>query len=674
MRASLQWLNDLLDRPVSLAEAAERLTLAGFPVEVWGDTPDGDTWLEVELTSNRGDCLSHLGLAREIAAATGRQARDPSGSTGRVARTAGGLIPVTVQDTEACPFYSARVIRGVTAGPSPEWMQSRLRTIGQIPRNNLVDCTNYVLFELGQPTHVFDLQKLKGPSITVRHARAGETLLPIGDGAKPIALRAGDLVIADAASPVAIAGVKGGAASAITESTKDIVLEAATFAPRAVRSASRGLGITSDSSYRFERGVDPAQVAAASARLAELIVQTAGGTPEEGLSVGGKPVAPERTVTVRVNRCAALLGCDVSAKDMVDLLAPLGLRPTVDSGGANIETTIPPGRIDLEREVDLIEEVARLRGMDRIPMRDTIAVRAHPPSAQVQATRAAKDLLAGLGYLEAVTHTLISERAAASHSGGAGSVLRLDDERALAPVLRPSLVPSLLEVLATNTDRAGERPSIFEVARAFTVTGTDHREPTLIGAICPGDGTGESCYRTLRGAVERLVRMLTGSRPSFTSSSATGLAPSADVAVSGRRIGSIGLVTSGALKAAGVDGPVAAVELDLLESIRVFPPEVRVHALPSFPSTERDLSLVVDNAVSWKSLEGAVQSLGLPSLVDLRFVTTFRGKQVGANRKSVTMRLTFRADDRTLRREEADAATAEALKSLKSSFGAEVRS
>lgn len=688
MRASLRWLNSLLDSPVTLEEAAERLTLAGFPVEHWETTDDGDTALEVELTSNRGDCLSHLGLAREIAATTGRRAIDPASDapqfiTEHLSRRSASAGPTTApsltvsnEDHLACPVYSAHVIRGVRVVPSPDWMQSRLRAIGQVPRNILVDATNYVLFELGQPTHVFDLRTLAGPAIVVRRARAGETLLPIGEGAAPVTLRASDLVIADAATPVAVAGVKGGAPTAVTDATTDIVVEAATFDPRAVRSASRGLGLASDSSFRFERGVEAAQVGRAAARLVQLILTHAGGMLDGPPHSAGAAIAPPRTVSLRVARCSALLGSAITADDIVRFLAPLGLQPRID--GATVVCQIPPERIDLTREVDLIEEVARLRGLDAVPTHQRITIRTHAPEPVVQATRAAKDLLAGLGYLETVTHTLVTERAAASHVATADGLLRVEDERALAPILRPSLLASLLEVLATNTDRAGERPLLFEVARQFQLDGATHREPVTLALLHPssvGERDGASCYRALRGSVERVVRAIVGANAVIEeeSSPAAGYSPSATISVDGRVIGRIGLVGRGALKAAGVDGPVAAAELEFLESVRAFPPEVRVRALPTFPASDRDLSLVVPLSVRWRAIHAHVTALGLANLEAADFVTTFCGAQIGAGRKSVTMRLKFRAPDRTLKREEVDAETARATESLRSALGAEVR-
>ncbi|MCE2874822.1 MAG: hypothetical protein LW625_04185, partial [Planctomycetaceae bacterium] len=275
MRTSVRWINDYLDRPATAEEQADALTAAGFNFDGRETLPDGAIQQEIETTSNRGDCLCHLELARELAAATGRTVKVPAERATAKGPAASTLAKVNNADTTGCPRYSARVIRGVKVGPSPEWMQQRLRDAGQLPRNNLVDCTNFVLLEMGQPTHVFDLKKLRGAEIRVRRATAGEPFLPLGEHAQTIKLSPADLVIADAERPVALAGVKGGADSSVDDTTTDILLEAATFSPTLVRQMSRRHQIASDSSKRFERGVHPASIDAAAERLAWLIVQTA---------------------------------------------------------------------------------------------------------------------------------------------------------------------------------------------------------------------------------------------------------------------------------------------------------------------------------------------------------------------------------------------------------------
>ncbi|MFM7133911.1 MAG: phenylalanine--tRNA ligase beta subunit-related protein, partial [Planctomycetota bacterium] len=353
MRTSVLWLNDYLDRPADASEQAAALTSAGLPLDGGDVAENGEPWQEIETTSNRGDCLCHVGMAREVAAVTGRAVRMPKVEL----RTGGGRaadhVRVTNREHALCPRYTARVIRGVKVGPSPEWLQRRLIAIGQIPRNNVVDATNFVLFELGQPTHVFDLATLAGGEIEIRRARKDEPFLPLGADAKEVKLCADDLVIADRDRPVALAGVKGGALASVGEGTTDLVLEAATFDAVSVRNTSRRHGIASDSSYRFERNVHPSEIDAAADRLAALILEIAGGTLCEGVVADGAPLPPARAITLRPARARQILGFDIPTSRMVELRATLGFSPKVTGTGAaeTIETTAPARRVDVEREI-----------------------------------------------------------------------------------------------------------------------------------------------------------------------------------------------------------------------------------------------------------------------------------------------------------------------------------
>ncbi|MFZ9914521.1 MAG: phenylalanine--tRNA ligase beta subunit-related protein, partial [Phycisphaerales bacterium] len=305
------WLNDYLEPPASADEQAAALTSAGLPFDGGDTAENGEPWQEIETTSNRGDCLCHVGMAREVAAVTGRRVREPQVTLAPSAEQASTLVKVRNHEHAMCPLYTARVIRGVKVGPSPEWLQRRLVAIGQQPRNNVVDATNFVLFELGQPTHVFDLATLAGGEIHIRRATQDEPFLPLGADAKEVKLCPSDLVIADRDRPVALAGVKGGAMASVTEATTDLVLEAATFDAVAVRNASRRHAIASDSSYRFERLVHAAEVNAAADRLAALIIELAGGTLCAGVVSDGAALPAARTITLRPSRAHRILGFDI---------------------------------------------------------------------------------------------------------------------------------------------------------------------------------------------------------------------------------------------------------------------------------------------------------------------------------------------------------------------------
>jgi phenylalanyl-tRNA synthetase beta chain len=674
MRTSVRWINDYLDRPADAEEQAAALTAAGFNFDGRETLPDGAIQQEIETTSNRGDCLCHLELARELAAATGRSLRPALKAPVASGPAASDVASVHNHDPAGCPRYTARVIRGVKVGPSPAWMQDRLRDAGQVPRNNLVDCTNFVLLEMGQPTHVFDLGKLQGSAIHVRRATAREPFLPLGEHAKAIELGPADLVIADAKRPVALAGVKGGAQSSVDDGTTDILLEAATFDPVLVRQMSRRHQIISDSSRRFERGVHPAAIDAAADRLAQLILETAGGTLCTGVLEAGKPLPAPRTVSMRPSRCRSLLGLDLPETDMMKALAALGFQPR--AGNDSIDCTVPPQRMDIEREVDLIEEVIRLLGTDRLPVADAIRIRTASPDAAVIAAERAKDLLAGLGFVECVTHALVTERTAEAFLGSGQHALRIEDERAGGtPCLRPAVLTGPLTARKLNADRgitAGLR--LFEMAHAFRL-GADGKHDEWKGLALAADASEPSeGYRTMRGVIERLVHELAGATVSVqTSTQVPGIDPAAEVLMDGVALGHIGLLASDAAKRLGLDGCIAVAELRLEPLIARFPPERPAAPLPAFPGVERDISIAVAEATTWEQVERVVRDARPEHLESVTFVGTYRGKQVGAGRKSVTLRLVFRKPDATLRREEVEPAIGALTALLQKRLGAELR-
>lgn len=679
MRTSVTWINDYLDRPATAEEQADLLTAAGLNFDGGDDAENGERWQEIETTSNRGDCLSHLGLAREICAMSGRSLKAPQGNAKATGSATSKHIAVSNTETAACPRYTARVIRDVKVGPSPEWLQRRLRAIGQIPRNNLVDCTNFVLFEYGQPTHVFDLDLLHGARIQVRRAQKGERFLPIGDGAQEVTLAGGELLIADADRAVAIAGVKGGALTAVTANTTNILVEAATFDPAAVRAASRALKIASDSSYRFERGVHPADIDAAAERLVALILETAGGTLCDGVVEAGAPLPAERRVSVRPARVRSILGTDIPLEEIVRALATLGFSPVVR--GDSVDCVVPARRLDVEREIDVIEEICRIHGLDRIPLKETLAVRVAPVEPQVAAPRAAKGLLVGLGFMESITHSLISERNAAPFFRPGCMPLRVSDERAGGtPVLRPSVIPSLLEVRRRNADAGISQLRVFEFAGAFALRADgSHNERSLVTLLSDAPSDSDGAMRWIRGACERTVRLLAGNHAKLQVSAVSDTARAAwysseaELTVDGNAVASWGILSPAVTALFGLEGTFTAAELLLRPLYANFPPEVRAQALPSFPSIERDLSAILPETSTWSSIEALVQSLNLLCFESLGFVGTYRGKQTGAGRKSVTMRLTFRAHDRTLKREDAEAAMQSLAAALQAQLAAEIR-
>lgn len=672
MDASLRWINALLDRPVECEEAADLLTRAGFPVEHTESVTTRmgeDIRLDVETTSNRGDCNAHLGLAREVVALTDRQLKDPTqlAPANPVSGSEAGVV-VENEAPENCLVYHARIVRGVKVGPSPDWLAAHLEARGDVPRNNIVDATNYVLHELGHPVHAFDLDKLEGGQIKIRYAQTGETMLPLGADAKEIELSAKDLVIADAKKPIALAGVKGGAASSVDEHTTNLLLETATFTPSAVRSSSRRHGIASDSSYRFERQVPDRQVPIASERLLQLILSVAGGEAAPPTMVG--TIAPPPTMTLRFPRIKTVLGIDVPSERVIEILDALGLQPHQD--GDNVSCTAPIGRADLTREIDLIEEVARIHGLESLPVEDATNIRIRPAQTTEIARRMVRDMLVGFGAYETVSHTLVSEAAANRFLDEGHRGLRVDDERAGGtPILRPSLIDTLTTIAGRNLDASGRKAALFEVAAVFHETENGHEERTATALLMPCED--EASLQPIRGFIDRIVSMLTGEIPHATAADRIWSAPGADLQCQGRPIGHVGLLSSEILTAHGLEGQWAAFELFLEPLLAHWPPEISVSPPPAFPAIERDLSLVVSDHVQWHAVSTLIEGLQLPAFDSVEYVGVFRGKQVCAGQKSLTLRLRFRAEDRTLTHEEVDAPVAQVVEACASQLNAELR-
>ena len=674
MLTSANWINQYLDPPATPEEQAELLTRVGFPLEGSEPVESGDVRQDYEMTSNRGDCVSHLGLAREIAAISGRTLKIPEVTLPGGGPPAADIVKVINREPDLCPLYTARVIRGITVKPSPDWLAGLLRARGDVPRNNVVDATNFVQFEWGQPTHVFDLDLLRDKTIIIRRAAAGELFLPLGEGESEIELIPDDLVIADAERAVALGGVKGGGVTAVTESTSDILIEAATFHPVTIRNTSRRHNIATDSSYRYERGVHPGQINAAADRLTALILELAGGELCEGVVADGKAIPECRRVSMRTDRCRKIMGVPIDDAQMVDGLARLGFQPTLK--GERIDCVVPLQRLDVEREIDIIEEVGRMYGHDRIPVEETIEIRVAPLQPAMIAKAAVSDALVGLGYLETVTHTLVDEVAATCFMPEGAEPLRVDDDRAKAwPILQPSILPSLMRVRERNHANGIEQLKLFQTASTFWREAEGHREVVRIGLLCDFEDEANG-LRPLRGTIERLLHLLLGPQATVQirpDDVAPWYAPGAMASIGDKPLGRLGVISPDVATRFGLDMPLLAAELDLPELYGGYPPQTEAHALTAFPPIERDVSAILGEDVTWLQLEEAIGALALPELEAVEYITVFRGEQIGAGRKSLSLRLRFRAADRTLTHDEVDPFMQRVIESLKRSFDAEIR-
>ncbi|KPK62822.1 MAG: hypothetical protein AMK73_05645 [Planctomycetes bacterium SM23_32] len=673
MKASYNWLKDYGGFDLAAHELAERLSRAGLNVESY--EPQGDDWmLDVEVKSNRPDCLGHVGIAREIAAITGGKLKLPPVEVDEEAeRPVGSAAAVEVTAPDLCPRYTARVVEGVRVGPSPEWVRKRLMVCGIRPVNNVVDATNYVLLECGQPLHAFDLARIRDRRIVVRRARPGEVITTI-DGTEH-ELSGQECVIADAVKPVALAGVMGGLDSEISDATADLLLEAARFDPRSVRRTSRAHGVASESSYRFERGVDPEVTDWASRRTCQLIVEWAGGRLLSGAIDVRADEPALRQVTLRFGRVALLLGIEVPPDEVVGILEGLQLE-VLDRGADAVRVRVPSWRSDLEREVDLIEEVARIHGYDRIGETTEMPVRPVRPTISQMAERKARRLLAGQGFDEAMTYSLI----APDPLQLAQPWCQAEPIAVRNPVtidrthLRLTNMANLLHAKAYNAAHGSPQVDLFELGHVYLPRAeTDTPEEKLCLTLLTDREDG---LRTLKGVlrnvmdglgVEGRLEETPGARGPFAEEQAVALR------LDGEWLGCAGAAAAEVTQELDLPNAPALMEVDfalLAARCRLDRP---YRAVPAYPATTRDLAVVVDEAVLWADMEQCIRHDAPDLLESVALFDVYRGDPVPAGRKSVAFSLTFRRRDRTITAEEAEEARAAILSRLQSQLGAELR-
>jgi phenylalanyl-tRNA synthetase beta chain len=673
MKASYNWLKDYCDFDLPAHELARRMSHAGLNVETY--EPRGDDWmLDVEVKSNRPDCLSHIGIAREIAALTAGEVRSPEPAVEEDAgENFGDVSAVEVTAPDLCPHYTARIIRGVKVGPSPEWLRKRLETCGLRPVNNVVDITNYVMYECGQPLHAFDLSLLNESRVVVRRAREGETITTI-DGTK-VELSGDECVIADASRPVALAGVMGGIDSEISDTTTDILLESARFDARNNRNTSRRHMVASDSSYRYQRGIDPEITDWASRRACELICQLAGGRLLSGSGCVRADSTEEPEVTMRFARMALLLGHEVPAEEVVATFRGLGLQ-IVGQDTESVTVRVPSWRGDLRREVDLIEEVVRIHGYDKVGETTQMPVKAvRIPTADL-VERRARRLLAGAGFHEVMTYSLVSAAPLQREQPWTDAeplAVRnpLNVERTH---LRLTNMANLLHVKRYNQAQGSSGVDLFELGSVFIPRPNEKLpEEKLCLTLLTDRDNG---LRVLKGLCANLMNALgigtslgetAVDRPPFAAGAAI------DISMDGELLGVAGLLAPGTADELDLRRAPALLELDfgrLTGSARLDAP---YRPVPQFPAVRRDLAVVVGEDVLWGNISDCVASAASDLLESVEFFDVYRGDPVPAGRKSVAFTLTFRRPDATLTAEEADEATAAILASLSADLGAELR-
>jgi phenylalanyl-tRNA synthetase beta chain len=667
MKISLEWLREYVDIHESAAEIVEILANVGLPCEGVEQVGD-DTVIDVEVTSNRADCLSHIGIAREIATVKGRELRLPQVKVDEDSEPGEKLASVRIDSPELCGRYTCRVIRGVKVAPTPDWMRRRLEAVGQRSVNNIVDVTNYAMLETGQPPHAFDYDTIRGHQIIVRKAIAGERLTSI-DGTK-CNLQPEMLIIADAEGPVAIAGVMGGLDTEVKDSTTSVLLEDAHFDAVTVRTTSRKLVLPSEAAYRFERIVDIENVDWASCRTAQLITMVAGGRVAKGV-IDVYPGKPQQLqVDVRFKRIKQVLGIDVPQQEAVAILKALGFVPQLSP--EKISCTVPTWRrSDVTREADLIEEIARIWGYGKVPTEKNITIEVAPVDARHAFSRKISRFLNSCGFFETVNVTFIDASIAEVFGGPTAKDLSVREElRKGANLVRDNLIGSLAQVLRLNRNMKNSPCKAFEISATFKAkSGQLPEEKTSLGLICDGD------LRVLRGAVEGLVAMINRDAiVSFEPAKLPWAGISASIVVNGKTIGYAGMMDKAVLDKVGIDAAAAsAAELDcqMLAALQSGPMQVR--QIPRFPAIDRDLSILLDEEVRWAQVESAVRQSATTELQQVRFVDIYRGKGVPSGKKSLTLSLRFRDEDGTLTHEQVDSMQAAILKQLEGTLGAALR-
>lgn len=675
MLVSWNWLADYVKRPDSVETATEQWTMSGLNLEeyepVEGLAGDDDTVIDLEVTSNRPDCLGHLGVARELAVLNGAgdgSVNRPTPEYDEVGPNVRTVTSVDINCPDLCEQYIARIVRGVKIGPSPSWMQDRLKAVGITPVNNVVDCTNYVLMECGQPLHAFDFQKLSGGRILVRRAEPGEKLEAIDH--KTYELAPNDCVIADEKNPVAIAGVMGGASTEISDETTEVLVEVANFDPLTVRNTARRLSLFSDSSYRFERGVDEQQMDWASRRCCQLIVETAGGKVLEGSVLAGKlPGWEPEAIPMRFAQITRILGIDVSPANCTSILTNLGCE-VVDEDDASITVRPPSWRRDLTREADLIEEVARIYGYDKIPTDSMIPVEIALPTVEERVLGSTADVLVGAGFCEAMTLTFATETVRNLFTPRNSPEVKVEhSSRKQENILRPSVVPGLLVSRRENERRGQFDADLFEVARVFLASEADDRsaQPKVIAGV-----TGRSFAET-RGILNAIVRKvcredLLEVKPSDVAQFAPGRG--AELLLAGEPFGWLGELDRGVADTIDLQASVTVFELSVDVLVKHAKLTPRVDEVPQFPGMTRDVNLVLDDAVAWADLADVVSSTAGPLLESLRFVEQYRGKGIDPGKKSYVFSIVYRAPDRTLEGDEVDMAQAKVVAACVEKFGA----
>ncbi|MEK6728370.1 MAG: phenylalanine--tRNA ligase subunit beta [Candidatus Omnitrophota bacterium] len=685
MKLTYNWLKDFVEIKISPQALADKLTMAGLEVTSLEER-GGDFVFEIEITSNRPDCLSVIGIAREVAAITGkklREARGPQPKVQRKNKKVCGLsnidyrpFSINIEDKADCPLYTAKIIKGVKIAPSPDWLRARLELIGKRCVNNIVDITNYILFAFGEPLHAFDLDKLSWERISIRRAKKEEKIVAI-DGTEK-SLDPGILVIADKNLPIAIAGIMGGKAVEVTLDTKNILLEAAVFNPLLTRRARRKLGMQTDSSYRFERGVDPETAISASWQAVKLIQELTGGKIALA-KASGVTKTKSRSVDLSASSAAKLLGIEIAPARVKRILSDLGFKPKAKSKN-KFSVIVPEYRQDVALEQDLIEEIARIYGYESIAKTLPLFKPCISEEKTIGQVSLVKNTLVGLGLNEAITYSLIDRNLLSGFSmrdfGKPIEILNPKSQE--QEILRPTAIPSLCARVAYNLNQKQEYINLFEISRAFLNSSSVPAEELLLSialcgvksyALSRGIIREEAGLLNLKGITEALFENLGIKDFDFKGESGY-----VGIYVKKEKIGIMLQLEKSALEALDIKNKdVFVLEASLDRVFSASQLKKSFSLLPKYPGIYRDISFIIKESATIKEILRAMKEKGGLLLVEAKVGDYYKGKQIPAGFRGLTVSCLYRSDERTLTEPEINPLHAAVSNVLTGLFGAKIR-
>ena len=673
MKVSYSWLRDYVDTKIDPKRIAHLLTMAGVNVTSC-ENIGGDYIFELEITANRPDCLSVLGVARELAALLGKSLKTPKELKYREkpktqSKKQKPAFSITVKNKELCFRYTARIIRDVEVGPSPDWLKNRIISVGLRPVNNIVDITNFVLFETGQPLHAFDLDRVK-EGIVVRRAARGEKIITIDNAQKK--MTEDMLVIADESEPIAIAGVMGGSATEVGNMTKNILLESAFFDPISIRRTSRALGVTSESSYRFERRINNCMVAAASERASALIAEIAKGKIGEFFDVG-KKTSYSKKINLNLKKINSILGVDIKYNEAAKILKTLGFSITGKNNSAKI--TIPGFREDVKNDIDVTEEIARIYGYEKIPVTIPQIVgntTIREPISLFQETLSRT--LIRLGLNEIITYSLINRNKIKDLGVLENQIVAIKNPLSIdQEIMRPTLLPGMLEVIAHNFNRRAKQLPLFEIGKTYKEKQGSYVEEPILSIGLAGikhdnwkSQKQEYDFFDIKGIFEKLLDESGLRGVAFKKGSISGLSKSvASLAEQGGDIvGCLGEVDKNILGKFDIEKNVFYAEIYITKLFNKISLTKRYAPYSRYPSVTRDMSIVMEKSVTSQELESIIKEIGKDLVKGISLMDYYKGKQIPENKRALLYRIEYRSDEKTLSDVEVDRLHSEIKKTI----------